>query len=110
MRKIMSVSLVVGPALGLASAFMRADAVGFLVTSASGVGQDADKDLGNFQGRWTVIRAERDGKPEPVKVLETLRVTISGGEVLMTGSDGEVIRVAEDAAAVRRGGGETRRR
>ena len=58
---------------------------------ASGFGQDADKDLEDFQGRWTVIRSERDGKPEPAKVLETLRVTISGGEFLITGlEDGEV--------------------
>lgn len=63
----------------------------FLVTSASGFGQDADKDLGNFQGQWTVIRSERDGKPEPAKVRETFRVTISGGEFLLIGSDGEVI-------------------
>lgn len=52
---------------------------------ALGFDQDADKDLGNFQGQWTVMRSERDGEPEPAKELETLRVTISGCEFLVTG-------------------------
>ena len=57
----------------------------FLVTSASGFGQDADQDLEKFQGRWSVLRSERYGKPVAAQVRESLH-TDGWGDALPAGA------------------------
>jgi uncharacterized protein (TIGR03067 family) len=60
--------------LGLIASMM-----GVLITAAPS-GDAAKKDLAKFQGNWTLISAERDGKKMPEADARKLKLTIQGNK------------------------------
>ena len=62
-----------------------------LVLLAADSGDDAaKKDLAKFQGNWTLILAERDGKKTPEEDAKKIKLTIQGNKFMLR-KDGVVI-------------------
>jgi uncharacterized protein (TIGR03067 family) len=63
--------------LGLIASMM-----GVLIAADPG-GDAAKKDLAKFQGNWTLISAERDGKKMPEADARKLKLTIQGNQFML---------------------------
>jgi uncharacterized protein (TIGR03067 family) len=54
------------------------------VLIAAGPGSDATKkDLAQFQGNWTLVSVERDGKKTPEEDAKKLKLTIQGNKFVL---------------------------
>lgn len=51
----------------------------------------AGQGRGPLEGKWSVVRAEKDGKPLPEKVRKNCFVTFRGNWMTFLGWDGEII-------------------
>jgi uncharacterized protein (TIGR03067 family) len=60
------------------------------VLVAADAGGDAKKDLAKFQGNWTLISAERDGKKTPDEEAKKIKLTIQGNNFVLR-KDGVVV-------------------
>jgi uncharacterized protein (TIGR03067 family) len=56
--------------------------VGFLVAANAG-DDDAKKDLEKFQGNWSLISAERDGKKTPQEDAKKITLSIQGNKFIL---------------------------
>jgi uncharacterized protein (TIGR03067 family) len=54
-----------------------------LLLAADANDDDAKKDLEKFQGNWTLISAERDGKKTPQEEAKKLKLTIQGNKFVL---------------------------
>src|SRR5205809_798353 len=62
-----------------------------LLLAAAGAKDDAaKKDLEKFQGKWTLISAQRDGKKTPDEEAKKITLAIQGSKFVLY-KDGEVI-------------------
>jgi uncharacterized protein (TIGR03067 family) len=58
-------------------------AVGLLIAAADPKDDAAKKDLEKFQGKWTLISAERDGKKTPQKEVKKIKLTIQANKFIL---------------------------
>jgi uncharacterized protein (TIGR03067 family) len=66
-------------------------ALASIVLIAADTGDDAaKKDLAKFQGNWTLISAERDGKKTPDEEAKKIKLAIQGNKFVLR-KDGVVI-------------------
>lgn len=61
-----------------------------LLLAADPKDDDAKKDLERFQGKWTLISAQRDGKKTPDEEAKKITLTIQGSKFVLY-KDGEVV-------------------
>lgn len=54
-----------------------------VICAANADNEPAKKDLERFQGNWTLISAERDGKKTPEQEAKKLSLTIQGNQFIL---------------------------
>ena len=75
----------------LVASLLAAAAIASLCPSWVMAGKQKDELKLTLEGKWSVVRAEKDGKPLPEKVLRTCFVTFRGEWMTFIGWDGELI-------------------
>lgn len=69
---------------------LRTIALSVVLLLAADPKDDANKDLERFQGKWTLISAQRDGKKTPDEEAKKITLTIQGSKFVLY-KNGEVI-------------------
>jgi uncharacterized protein (TIGR03067 family) len=62
---------------------LMASVVGLLISAADPKDDAVKKDLEKFQGNWTLISAERDGKKTPQKEAKKIKLTIQANKFIL---------------------------